>query len=110
MGLEGKQYFLATAHRQENVDDKKRFEGILNGLQLVADEFNMPVIYPIHPRARKMMNKLLYVIAKWTLTFVGAFFIALFGAGSSRDVEGEEYAILISLILGILMIVISELM
>jgi len=57
MGLEGKQYFLVTAHRQENVDDKKRFEGILNGLQLVADEFNMPVIYPIHPRARKMMNK-----------------------------------------------------
>ncbi|RLF44266.1 MAG: UDP-N-acetylglucosamine 2-epimerase (non-hydrolyzing) [Thermoplasmata archaeon] len=57
MGLEKKQYFLTTAHRQENVDDKKRFEGILNGLQLVANEFNMPVIYPIHPRARKMMNK-----------------------------------------------------
>lgn len=49
-------YFLVTAHRQENVDVKDRFEGIIKGLELVADEFDMPVIYPIHPRARKMMN------------------------------------------------------
>ena len=49
-------YFLVTAHRQENVDVKDRFEGIIKGLELVADEIDMPVIYPIHPRARKMMN------------------------------------------------------
>jgi UDP-N-acetylglucosamine 2-epimerase (non-hydrolysing) len=54
--LEPKNYFLVTAHRQENVDVKERFEGIINGLECVADEFGMPVIYPIHPRARKMMN------------------------------------------------------
>jgi len=51
-----KQYFLVTAHRQENVDVEERFEGIIKGLKLVADEFGLPVIYPIHPRARKMMN------------------------------------------------------
>ena len=51
-----KKYFLVTAHRQENVDVKERFEGIINGLELVADEFGLPAIYPIHPRARKMMN------------------------------------------------------
>jgi len=45
-----------TAHRQENVDFKKRFEGIIEGLELVAKEFGLPVVYPIHPRARKMMN------------------------------------------------------
>ena len=49
-------YFLVTAHRQENVDVKERFEGIIKGLELVADKFGLPVIYPIHPRARKMMN------------------------------------------------------
>lgn len=49
-------YFLVTAHRQENVDVKERFEGIINGLELIADEFGLPVVYPIHPRARKMMN------------------------------------------------------
>ena len=48
-------YFLVTLHRQENVDVKERFEGIIKGLELVAREFGLPVVYPIHPRARKMM-------------------------------------------------------
>ena len=51
-----KEYFLVTAHRQENVDVKERFEGIIKGLELVADEFGLPVVYPIHQRARKMMT------------------------------------------------------
>ncbi|CAD7766620.1 MAG: UDP-N-acetylglucosamine 2-epimerase [Candidatus Argoarchaeum ethanivorans] len=55
--LESNGYFLATAHRQENVDDAARFAGILRGLELVSKEFSLPVIYPIHPRARKMMDE-----------------------------------------------------
>ena len=54
--LSPKGYFLVTAHRQENVDVKERFEGIIKGLELVAKEFSLPVIYPVHPRAKKMMN------------------------------------------------------
>ena len=54
--LKSKEYFLVTAHRQENVDVKKRFEGIIKGLELLADDFGLLVVYPIHPRARKMMN------------------------------------------------------
>ena len=54
--LVAKEYFLVTAHRQENVDVKERFEGIIKGLELVANESGLSVIYPIHPRARKMMN------------------------------------------------------
>jgi UDP-N-acetylglucosamine 2-epimerase (non-hydrolysing) len=54
--LEPKKYFLVTVHRQENVDVKERFLGIIKGLELVADEFGLPVIYPIHPRARKMID------------------------------------------------------
>ena len=54
--LEPREYFLVTAHRQENVDSKERFKGILTGLELVSTKFGIPVIYPIHPRARKMMN------------------------------------------------------
>ena len=50
------EYFLVTVHRQENVDVKNRFEGIIKGLELLADEFGLPVVYPIHPRASKMMN------------------------------------------------------
>lgn len=49
-------YFLATVHRQENVDDKKRFLGILKGLKMVHEECGLPVVYPIHPRAKKQLR------------------------------------------------------
>ena len=55
--IEPNGYFLATAHRQENVDDAARFAGILRGMELVSREFSLPVIYPIHPRSRKMMKE-----------------------------------------------------
>ena len=51
------EYFVVTLHRQENVDNRARFASILEGLDRVAAEFEMPVIYPIHPRSRKMMAK-----------------------------------------------------
>lgn len=52
-----KEYFLLTLHRQENVDNLARFGSILEGLERVATEFHLPIIYPIHPRSRKMMTK-----------------------------------------------------
>jgi len=52
-----RQYFLVTLHRQENVDDRARFASILEGLNRVATEFGLPMVYPIHPRSRKMMTK-----------------------------------------------------
>jgi UDP-N-acetylglucosamine 2-epimerase (non-hydrolysing) len=50
-------YFLVTLHRQENVDHPSRFRSILDGLEKIAAEFHLPVIYPIHPRSRKMMKQ-----------------------------------------------------
>jgi len=55
LGLKPKEYFLVTVHRQENVDNQTRFASILEGLDGVAAEFEMPVIYPIHPHSRKTM-------------------------------------------------------
>ena len=55
LDLKEEKYFLVTAHRQENVDNRRRFDGILKGLQLINKEYDLPVIYPIHPRARKRM-------------------------------------------------------
>jgi len=55
LGLKPKEYFLVTVHRQENVDNRARFASILEGLDGVAAEFEMPVIYPIHPHSRKTM-------------------------------------------------------
>lgn len=57
LGLSSKRYALATLHRQENVDYQARFASILEGLGKVAAEFKMPVVYPVHPRSRKMMRE-----------------------------------------------------
>lgn len=57
LGLKEQGYFLVTAHRQENVDDKKRLKGILDGLELIQEEFDLPVIYPIHPRTQKRIKE-----------------------------------------------------
>ena len=56
LNLNPEGYFLVTAHRQENVDVKKRLKGILDGLKLVYNDFNLPIIYPIHPRTMKRIK------------------------------------------------------
>ncbi len=48
-------YMLATIHRHENVRNRDRFVSILRGLEMVSSKFNTPILYPIHPGAKKMM-------------------------------------------------------
>ena len=57
LDIESGKYFLVTAHRQENVDDPVRFSGILRGLKELGKEFDIPVIYPIHPRSKMRMQE-----------------------------------------------------
>ncbi|MCX6692262.1 MAG: UDP-N-acetylglucosamine 2-epimerase, partial [Methanoregula sp.] len=56
MGLTPHHYFLVTAHRAENVDVKQHFTGIITALESIADNYGMPVIFPMHPRTRKMLE------------------------------------------------------
>ncbi|CAD6490130.1 MAG: UDP-N-acetylglucosamine 2-epimerase [Candidatus Argoarchaeum ethanivorans] len=56
-GLKPKEYFLVTAHRQENVDVKARLKGIIDGLSLICREFSTPVIFPVHPRTYKKIEE-----------------------------------------------------
>jgi UDP-N-acetylglucosamine 2-epimerase (non-hydrolysing) len=54
-GLEKKRYALLTLHRPENVDEKDIFTNILDGLEEVGK--HIPIIFPIHPRANKQIEK-----------------------------------------------------
>ncbi|MFH1174635.1 MAG: UDP-N-acetylglucosamine 2-epimerase (non-hydrolyzing) [archaeon] len=49
-------YFLVTAHRSENVDDRETLMQLLESLDAVAQEYQLQIIYPIHPRTRKMIQ------------------------------------------------------
>ncbi|MFZ3170277.1 MAG: UDP-N-acetylglucosamine 2-epimerase (non-hydrolyzing) [Candidatus Methanoperedens sp.] len=57
LDIEPEGYFLVTAHRQENVDDPVRFKRLLKGVEEIGKEFNIPVVYPIHPRSKKMVKE-----------------------------------------------------
>ena len=56
LGINSRSYFLVTVHRQENVDNKERFQGIMKGLNILYRKFGFPIIYPIHPRAEKQLK------------------------------------------------------
>jgi UDP-N-acetylglucosamine 2-epimerase (non-hydrolysing) len=56
LGLDADGYFLVTLHRQENVDNKKRFKGILEGLARIHESFGLPLVFPVHPRTEKMIK------------------------------------------------------
>jgi UDP-N-acetylglucosamine 2-epimerase len=56
LGVGEKQYLLATIHRAENTDDYERFWGILSAFNQV----NERIIFPVHPRTRKMMEQIGY--------------------------------------------------
>lgn len=49
-------YFLSTVHRPENVDNRERLLAILQSFQAVCERFNLPLVFPIHPRTRKMLR------------------------------------------------------
>lgn len=57
LGLKSGKYLLVTAHRAENVDDRVRLSGIINGINAVSEKYRLPVIFPMHPRTEKMMKE-----------------------------------------------------
>ncbi len=56
-GLSQGKYFLVTAHRAENVDERSRLEGIVESLKVIQNDYDLPVIFPIHPRTQKMLSE-----------------------------------------------------
>jgi UDP-N-acetylglucosamine 2-epimerase (non-hydrolysing) len=56
-GLEDNGYFLVTLHRAENVDDAYKLQGILSALRKISELHGLPVVFPVHPRTKKMIDK-----------------------------------------------------
>ena len=55
LNLDHQPYALLTLHRPSNVDNQETFNGILSALEQI--EQKIPIIFPIHPRSRKMLEQ-----------------------------------------------------
>lgn len=54
--LEAGKYILLSAHREENIDIEDNFFSLMNAVNMMAETFNMPILYSCHPRSKKMID------------------------------------------------------
>jgi UDP-N-acetylglucosamine 2-epimerase len=56
LGLKSKNYFLVSAHRQENIDNQERLLQLVESINTIAEKFEMPVIVSLHPRSKNKID------------------------------------------------------
>jgi len=57
LGLRQKEYFLLSAHREENIDIEDNFISLMNAINGLAEQYKLPVIYSLHPRSEKFIEQ-----------------------------------------------------
>ena len=56
LGLEKGKYILLSAHREENIDTEKNFLSLFNAINVMAEKYDMPILYSCHPRSRNRLT------------------------------------------------------
>ncbi len=56
LGLKPHDYFLVSAHREENIESDVQFNGLIQILNGLAERFDRPVVLSTHPRTRKKIE------------------------------------------------------
>ena len=57
LGLNASEYFVVSTHREENIESEKNFAKLVQVLNAVAEDHDLPVVVSTHPRTRKRIEK-----------------------------------------------------
>lgn len=57
LGLKPKKYFILSVHREENVDNPKNIRDLIESLEEICVEYRLPIIFSVHPRTQKLIDK-----------------------------------------------------
>ena len=55
--LDPQNYILVSAHREENIDNEANFLSLMNAINDIAENYQIPVIYSTHPRSWKKIEE-----------------------------------------------------
>ena len=58
LGLKKGEYFLVSAHRQENVDSPERLQELISSLRAIHDKWQLPIMVSTHPRTGKQIESI----------------------------------------------------
>lgn len=58
LNIKKNEYFLVSAHREENINSEKNFMDLFESLNTIAETYNYPVILSTHPRTKKMIDQM----------------------------------------------------
>lgn len=57
LGVQPQKYIVLSAHREENIDNCEHFTSLMNAVNAMAEKYQMPIIYSIHPRSAKFIEE-----------------------------------------------------
>lgn len=86
--LEEGKYFVVSSHREENINNPKNFEGLMESLNRIAEEYGYPVIVSTHPRTRNMLD------AKKVVAHKNIQFLKPLGFSDYNALQINSYAVL----------------